>query len=772
MSAYTEVLKDPTLVQLWLMEAEARNLDTGEDVVLYFSNRSYGTQSGDSLPNQRFDACILGGLKYSGAISPPTGPVYGILEPRRSGEIVLAHNLGVFDTGALDQLNGYPLSRFSFGGRRCIVRHGGYTRLYGGGLLPYDDMGTTYLEFDGEPLIGESEVTFKLRGRDDRFQYPIQPRTYYGCKGAVRLDEASSQYVDCGTNSVFNFTSSDFTAEFLIYLTAYPTNNTSVMMRGRVNISGWNISISNTGVVALETYQAGATQTTTSNVIPLHQWYRVSAVRAGTTAYIYGQGLDITDSHGTHINPTSVSRTLYFGYTDSTSNFAHGFISDLRLWSKALTSAEVNTYKHRPLDSSEYTLTGLVGYWPVDDVTGSTISQKVAATTGSDGTLTGGAAIVVSLMGGDELQGSPLPDTWGYVKGWKPVLVDTATMLYQVHSGSIEEFERVDIGGYGATELGNSYTDLMDFLDPSAPTADGTHDICITPGGSFFRFGNVPGHPVSVDVKGDNTGGTFRYTVADIVRFILCNRGWFPLVDPDDLDTSSFSDLNTANSADVGIAYADDRSVSDVLTSLLQTVGAVGWFRSSDDLFSVQVFGSEGATPTIYLSENDVSEEGVTVVDLGPPVHRVGAKYRRNYVVMGTADMLEGVASSDRGRFIRREWRRADVSDALTKENYKDACNIVYETCFDKWHHAIAESNRQLQMLKVRGTVLRFTCKGRGLGLDRMDKVYFNYKDRDEFSQEQNRFLTEESSVFIVLEASDDPEFGCIILTLWKAEEF
>ena len=767
LTPYQIFAKDPGKVELTLFEPVGVNINTLAEKTFYFSTLEYGTLSGDTPANQRYDSIITRGLEMAARIDPPSGPTYGFLPARSYGSIVLGQSLGNLDLGTLPQMDGVPMREYAFGGRGATSRHGGYSPDLGR-WLTYSEMRVSRMDCDGDPLIGQDSVEFPLRTKDDSFGFPINKRTYFGCKGAVWLD-GTNDYVVVGASAaasaVFNFTTTTFTVEFLLYIEANPGTEATIISRGNSTVDGWSVRLSTTGAIKLQTYQSGAAQTTTSTAVSLYRWVRVSA-RCGR---ILIDGANATSSAGTHTAPTTASRFLYFGQNSAGTVFFPGMISDVRIWSTNRTDAEINSMKWRPLDSSEYAATGLLGYWPADDGTGTTLAQKVVATgSGCDGTLTSGAKFVPSCMGGTEMQGDFVPEVWGWVRGFTPVLVHEGTRIYQVHSGSIQAFDRIDVGAVSGTVAGTPRTSLLTFLNEA--TSPGQHQTCITPGGSYFRLGSSPVKPLTVELRGDNSGSTFRESVSTLVRYIVCNRGWYPLADPTDLDTTSFSDLETANSAPVGIAYTDDRSVADIVSKLLASVGAVGFFALETGLFTVERFvGVAGKTALdIHLTEKNVATGTLETFAPLSPIFKVSLGYKVNYAPMGSGDLATGAAGTAQEKFVRKDIRRADAYDAQVKELYPDARVISYDTVLDRWVDARAESDRQLGIYGQLGQMFRFLTDA--TGFDRMDVIYFSYSDLDEFGVEQFRYGTSDSSVFLVLEAARDAATGGTFVTLWRGE--
>lgn len=777
-SAYNTFQSDPGRQEIWLLILEAYNTVTEADATLYFSSAQYGTGPLDTPSSQAFKACITRGFEFAAGTEKVDGPLYGLLPARSGGSLVLGQVLGDLDLGNAFVLGGVPLygtplRDYAFAGRRATVKHGGYSPALGR-LLEYDEFKDVFVgEVDGQPKIGGSTVVIKLRTKDSRFEYPINTRTFYGCKGAIIpiTPTTTDGYVTAGTNTAFDITSGAFSWEALLYFDALPSVLESIICKGLLATDGYTIERTTAGKIKVGTHQAGASQFTESSVFPLQYWTRLTVRRSGANIDILANGVDITETHGTHTNPVSAAaRNLRFFSNSSATGFALMLISDIRFWSASIGNFLISANMHRPFDPSEYATANLVGYWPCDDGTGTVLDQKVAATLFSDGTLIDGAEFTPSLMGGTEMQGDMLPEVFGYFDGFDPVLVHEGRQIYQVHSSTIHAIDRVDIGGTTATALSVDYTSvgLIEFL--ANPTPSGKHDICMTLGGTYVRFGGNPAHPVTIAGRGDNTGATFRYTISTLVRFIVCNRGWYPLADPTDLDTSSFLTLETANSSKVGITFKDERSVADVVNFLLQTAGAVGYFTRNTDLFKVKQFVaiSDAGTPTITITENDIDQSEIEVLDINTPVFRVQLRYKHNPKVLTPSDFTAGLAGTDREKFVIAEWRRVSQVDRDTKETYPDSTVLIYDTAYYEWIAALTEAARQRDLLKTPSQGFRFKIKQGKIDLDRMDVIYFDYADKNEAGFRQLRLGAGPTRKMHVLDVADDADSSGAVITIWR----
>ncbi len=185
---------------------------------------------------------------------------------------------------------------------------------------------------------------------------------------------------------------------------------------------GWRINIGDTGFINAELKGSGSCGATVatrrSNITGLNDnsWHHFAVIMTTVTSgsnnnidiYVDGvlneQSLSSTASYSTASDNTLHLGARYGGY-----NYFPGTIDEIRIYNRALSAAEIkaqydaanpdksNTSISQPQGSGRLD-SGLVGYWKLDDASGTTATD--ASTNSNSGTLSGGPTWVTGQIGG------------------------------------------------------------------------------------------------------------------------------------------------------------------------------------------------------------------------------------------------------------------------------------------------------------------------------------------------------------------------------------
>lgn len=158
-----------------------------------------------------------------------------------------------------------------------------------------------------------------------------------------------------------------FTLEAIIKAPMVETNAYRTLFRGSTNHH--HVLIQAGGLLGVYNNTTNAFLSSGFNVNTLeHGYHRLSAVGSGSTTAFYIDGVLVGTSAWK--SPTGFNFGQIGNY--SAQNQPFGIISDVRIWSRALTQAEIIQYMDVRLTGKE---TGLVSYYRMDEGTGKTVKD-------------------------------------------------------------------------------------------------------------------------------------------------------------------------------------------------------------------------------------------------------------------------------------------------------------------------------------------------------------------------------------------------------------
>ena len=174
--------------------------------------------------------------------------------------------------------------------------------------------------------------------------------------GALEFDGVND-HLNFG--SFGNFTSENFTLNACIYINAFHTGGPArvpvLFYKGKYVTNGYYMQLDhgaagNDGGFKLQTNQSGATQITYSDasILSIGQWMNISIVRVGSNVDLYLNGKDVTNTHGTHINPASSSSNFLISRYNNSGYYLDGSIDSVLIYNRALSVEEIATLHHDP----------------------------------------------------------------------------------------------------------------------------------------------------------------------------------------------------------------------------------------------------------------------------------------------------------------------------------------------------------------------------------------------------------------------------------------
>lgn len=166
----------------------------------------------------------------------------------------------------------------------------------------------------------------------------------YGVNGRTFV-AATPDYIEVTpTPTQLNFTTSDYSVIMRFTTGALTGSFQALYRRGLDTTDGYTMFFANNGIVYVRTSQTpGADQDSTAamGTIIGSTSYTLGFSRAGASIVIYRNGIDVTAVSGTHVNPTTSSRTVKIGILDDKVNLPfNGVIHDIWVGGVNLTIAQ------------------------------------------------------------------------------------------------------------------------------------------------------------------------------------------------------------------------------------------------------------------------------------------------------------------------------------------------------------------------------------------------------------------------------------------------
>jgi hypothetical protein len=268
--------------------------------------------------------------------------------------------------------------------------------------------------------------------------------------------------------------------------------------------------------------------------------------------------------------------------------------------------------------------------------------------------------------GGDDLKGKPKPLTFGKVNNITPVRVDVANAIYQVHDGQIEAVDAVYDNGVVVA------------------TADYTNDLT----NGRFTLDSVSTGTITADVQGAKPSGSYKSTADQIIRLLVTTYGG--LTDPGDLDTASFTALNTANSNAVGLYVDRSTKMQRLLDAIANSVGAFYGFKRDGDFQVGRVEAPASSADAAFTAIEIIElERRATAI----PPYRTVIEHTRNFTVQ-RSDRVSTSTTASRRTFIENQYRTETNTASSVLTVHPEAPTLEVETLLTTAANAATEAAR------------------------------------------------------------------------------
>ena len=331
--------------------------------------------------------------------------------------------------------------------------------------------------------------------------------------------------------------------------------------------------------------------------------------------------------------------------------------------------------------------------------------------------------------GGDDLKGKPKPLTFGKVNNITPVRVDVANAIYQVHDGQIEAIDAV-------------YEDGV-VVDPADYTADLTN--------GRFTLDSVSTGTITADIQGAKPSGSYKSTADQIIRLLVTAYGG--LTDPGDLDTASFTALNTANSNVVGLYVSSAAKMQAILDAIANSVSAFYGFKR-DGTFQVGRVEAPAASADASFTAVEVIELERTATAIPP--YRTVVDHTRNFTVQ-TSDRLAAATIDARRTFVENQFRTETSTDASVQTIHPEAPTLAVTTLLTTAANAATEAARLQALFGADRDFYRVKLKTQPFTLELNDTVEITFA----------RYNLTSGKKFRVISLIEDAANNEIDLELW-----
>ena len=331
--------------------------------------------------------------------------------------------------------------------------------------------------------------------------------------------------------------------------------------------------------------------------------------------------------------------------------------------------------------------------------------------------------------GGDDLKGKPKPLTFGKVNNITPVRVDVANAIYQVHDGQIEAIDAVYDNGV------------------LVATADYTNDLT----NGRFTLDSVSTGTITADVQGAKPSGSYKSTADQIIRLLVTTYGG--LTDPGDLDTASFTALNTANSNVVGIYVNSSTTMQALLDAIANSVGAFYGFKRDGD-FQVGRVEAPAASADATFTSIEVIE--LQRMATAIPPYRTVVNHTQNFTVQSSATVSTSTTAARR-TFIENKYRTETSTAAGVLTIHPEAPTLEVTTLLTTAANAATEAARLQTLFGAERDFYKVKLKTQPFTLELNDTVQITFA----------RYNLSSGKKFRVIGLIEDAANNEIDLELW-----
>lgn len=243
-----------------------------------------------------------------------------------------------------------------------------------------------------------------------------------------------------------------------------------------------------------------------------------------------------------------------------------------------------------------------------------------------------------SIEGSEDVEGEPKPLAFGEVYNVPMFWINENQLIGVWHDGDINNVTAVYDSGVSLTEdTGTSYPNSPNFGEWNHNTS------------GLIRLGTLPVGKVTIDGEGFKTsGGTYITKTADIIQYLLDEIGPYST---SDLDTTSFSTLNTDQAATIGYFLEDRKNWNTAIDEILAGINGFMYTNRAGKI----VVGRMTEPATSGNEDHEILEDeivSIQLVECVNPAWRFRVGWRPNWSVMSENELAGSVTAPNRTFFL------------------------------------------------------------------------------------------------------------------------
>lgn len=295
-----------------------------------------------------------------------------------------------------------------------------------------------------------------------------------------------------------------------------------------------------------------------------------------------------------------------------------------------------------------------------------------------------------------------IPLLFGEAHNITPLLIDPATLGYQVHGGPVEGIFEVRDNGIPVTATVHNTT--------------GKFELAASPAGA-----------ITVSAQGDKLAGTYSNTIAQLVQRLVTGYGKSSdRFTTADLDTANLAAFDSAHAQPVGIPLTDRTNVLTACQALASSVGAQIIMSRLGLLRLIQIALPAVGTP-VEIRPQHMMELDLAPVERTSVVASVKIGFCKNWTVQPG---LQTAIPAQHKDLYADEWLTTTQTDTAVQAAYRlDAEPVQQDTMLLCRTDADTEAARRLDLFKVPRTIYQVQCTAEMLTLELGQAVtVYNYR--------------------------------------------